>query len=78
MTRAFHQDARQLATAETAFAAIDDADKLAYVRYVKDIPSEEGRAAELAAYRQRPEEAEAILLQARGAFFHYYFGCYRC
>ena len=43
-------------------------DKLQYVLYVKDIPSIEGRAAELALFRRRPEEAEQILLQA-GLFY---------
>ncbi len=39
-------------------------DKTHYVRKVKQIPTEEGRNAELAVYRRKPEEAEAILLQA--------------
>ena len=30
---------------------------------VKQIPTEEGRNAELALYRRRPDEAEAILIQ---------------
>ena len=47
-----------------AFAAIDEMDKLEYVIHIKQIPTEEGRAAELALFRHRPEEAEAILLQA--------------
>ena len=40
-------------------------DKLQYIQHIKQIPSEEGRAAELALFRRRPEEAEAILLQVR-------------
>merc|ERR1712054_515067 len=52
-------------TAEVAFAAIDEVDKLQYVLYIKDIPSPEGRAAELALFRRRPDEAEQILLQAQ-------------
>jgi len=59
---------QELNTAEVAFAAIDEVDKLQYVLYVKDIPSIEGRAAELALFRRRPEEAEQILLQA-GLFY---------
>jgi len=55
---------QELGTAEVAFAAIDEVDKLQYILYIKDIPSPEGRAAELALFRRRPEEAEQILLQA--------------
>jgi hypothetical protein len=40
-------------------------DKLEFVLHVKKIPSEEGRSAELALYRRCPDEAEAILLQAK-------------
>lgn len=35
-----------------------------YIQYIKAIPSEEGRQAELALYRRQPDEAERILLQA--------------
>jgi intraflagellar transport protein 80 len=35
-----------------------------YIQYIKAIPSEEGRNAELALYRRQPNEAERILLQA--------------
>jgi intraflagellar transport protein 80 len=35
-----------------------------YVKFIKDIPSEEGRQAEIAMYRRQPDEAERILLQA--------------
>lgn len=38
-------------------------DKLNFVLKVRQVPSEEGRNAELALYRRRPEEAEAILIQ---------------
>lgn len=48
---------------QAAFAAIDEVDKTHFVRKVKLIPTEEGRNAELALYRRKPEEAEAILLQ---------------
>lgn len=56
--------ARQLDTAEIALAAINEVDKLQYILYIKDVPSEEGRNAEMALFMRRPEEAEAILLQA--------------
>ena len=48
--------AQHLETAETALAAINEVDKLHYVLYIKDIPSPEGRAAELALYRRNPDE----------------------
>jgi intraflagellar transport protein 80 len=53
-----------LDTAEIALAAMKEIDKLHYILYIKDIPSAEGRNAELALYQRRPEEAERILLQA--------------
>eukprot|EP00899_Mesostigma_viride_P006413 jgi/Mesvir1/15773/Mv03342-RA.1 len=56
--------AKELSTAETAFAAIDEVDKLHYILHIKEIPTEEGRNAELALLRRRPDEAESILLQA--------------
>mmetsp|Transcript_23633 Transcript_23633/g.74274 ORF Transcript_23633/g.74274 Transcript_23633/m.74274 type:complete len:624 (-) Transcript_23633:291-2162(-) len=55
---------RHLETAETALAAISEVDKLQYILYIKDVPSEEGRNAELALFMRRPDEAENILLQA--------------
>ena len=55
---------QELETAKEAFASIDEVDKLQYILYIKDIASAEGRAAELALFRRRPEEAEQILLQA--------------
>lgn len=45
--------AKELNTAEVAFAAIDEVDKLHFVNKVKQIPTEEGRNAELALYRRR-------------------------
>ena len=38
-------------------------DKLQFVLYIKDIPTVEGRNAELALWRRCPEEAEKILVQ---------------
>ena len=35
-----------------------------YIQYIKAIPSEEGKQAELALFRRHPDEAERILLQA--------------
>lgn len=56
---------RQLDMAEVALAALTEVDKLQFLLHIKSIPSEEGRSAELALYRRCPDEAEAILLQAR-------------
>ncbi|KAK3271476.1 Intraflagellar transport protein 80 [Cymbomonas tetramitiformis] len=55
---------KNLNTAEVAFAALEELDKLQYVLHIKDMPTEEGRSAELALFRRRPDEAESILLQA--------------
>jgi len=55
---------RNLDTAEVALAAIDEIDKLQFVNYLKERPREEIRNAMLALYRKKPDEAEAILLQA--------------
>eukprot|EP00939_MAST-03C_sp_MAST-3C-sp1_P001027 g1027.t1 len=55
---------RHLETAEIALAAISETDKLQYVTYIKGVPSSEGRAAELALFKGKPDEAESILLQA--------------
>jgi intraflagellar transport protein 80 len=35
-----------------------------YIQYIKSIPSDEGRLAELALFRRQPDEAERILLQS--------------
>ncbi|RKO83675.1 hypothetical protein BDK51DRAFT_38038 [Blyttiomyces helicus] len=57
----FGQD---LNTAEVAYAAIDEVQKVEYICYIRDIPSSEGRAAEMALLRRQPREAENILLAA--------------
>lgn len=53
-----------LHTAEAAYASIDESDKLQYIKYIADIPTQEGRNAELALFQRRQEDAEQILLQA--------------
>eukprot|EP00753_Platysulcus_tardus_P016304 PLAT5593.1.p1 GENE.PLAT5593.1~~PLAT5593.1.p1 ORF type:complete len:772 (-),score=389.49 PLAT5593.1:1637-3952(-) len=55
---------RHLDTVEVALAEIKEVEKLNYVLYIQDIPSEEGRNAELALMMRRPDDAEKILLQA--------------
>ena len=54
----------ELGTAEIAYAALEETDKLQYMRSIQDIASPEGRAAELALFQRRLDEAEQILLQA--------------
>ena len=56
---------RELNTVEIALAAIDEADKVQFINYVKELPSEPARNAALAVYQKRIPEAEQILLQAR-------------
>lgn len=56
---------RHLDTVEIALAALTEVDKLEFILHIKQIPSEEGRNAELALYRRCPDEAEQIMLQAR-------------
>ena len=41
-----------------------------YIQYIKSIPSEEGRLAEMALFRRQPEEAERILLQSSPPLVH--------
>lgn len=55
---------RILDTAEIALAEINEVAKVEYIQYVKKIPSEEGRLAEMALFRRQVDEAERILLQA--------------
>eukprot|EP00351_Strombidinopsis_sp_SopsisLIS2011_P002074 CAMPEP_0116879624 /NCGR_PEP_ID=MMETSP0463-20121206/11438_1 /TAXON_ID=181622 /ORGANISM="Strombidinopsis sp, Strain SopsisLIS2011" /LENGTH=234 /DNA_ID=CAMNT_0004529159 /DNA_START=1451 /DNA_END=2155 /DNA_ORIENTATION=+ len=56
---------RELNTVEIALAAIDEADKVQYINYVKELPSEPSRNAALAVYCKKVNEAENILMQAR-------------
>ncbi|KAJ3118897.1 Intraflagellar transport protein 80 [Phlyctochytrium bullatum] len=55
---------QDLNTAELAYAAIDEVQKVQYICYIRDIPTAEGRSAELALLRKQPREAEAILISA--------------
>lgn len=53
---------RELNTVEIALAAIDEADKVQFINYIKDLPSEPSRNAALALYCKKVNEAEQILL----------------
>jgi intraflagellar transport protein 80 len=57
-------DGQELETAALALSAIDEYDKLEFVQQLVQIPTVEGRNAELALFRRRPDDAEAICLQA--------------
>jgi len=56
---------RELNTAEIALAAIDEADKVQFINYAKELPSEASRNAALAMYCKKCAEAENILLQGK-------------
>merc|ERR1712072_865820 len=56
---------RQLDAAEIALATIGELDKVQYICMIKEIPSSEGRNAELALCRGAPEEAQEVLLQTK-------------
>jgi len=51
----YHQD---LDSAVIALGAIQEVDKLQYIKYIQGIASEEGRNAEMMLYKRCPEEAE--------------------
>jgi intraflagellar transport protein 80 len=54
----------ELATAEVGYGAMMELDKVRYIHWLKNIPSAEGRQAELAVFQRRVDEGERILLQA--------------
>ncbi|KAH3805338.1 hypothetical protein DPMN_133639 [Dreissena polymorpha] len=56
--------AKELNTAEVAYAAIQEADKVQFILNIKDIPVKDARNAEMALLCGNPQDAEAILLQA--------------
>lgn len=56
---------RELETAEIALAAIDEVDKVQFINYIKELPSEASRNSALALYCKKINEAEQILIQAK-------------
>ncbi|GAQ90821.1 intraflagellar transport protein 80 homolog [Klebsormidium nitens] len=56
--------ARETATAEAAYAALGQVAMVDALAYIRALPREEARAAQLAVLQGRIEEAEGILLQA--------------
>ncbi|XP_078484074.1 intraflagellar transport protein 80 homolog [Ciona intestinalis] len=59
---------KDLATAEIAYAAIGEVDKVEYLKHIKSIPSKEVRTAEITLLSGSVNEAEAILIQ--GGFIY--------
>ena len=49
---------RELNTFQIALAAIDEPDKVQFINYIKELPSEPSRNAALALYCKKPKEAE--------------------
>ncbi|GLG95764.1 F-box-like/WD repeat-containing protein ebi [Gryllus bimaculatus] len=61
--------AKNLATAEEAYAAIDENDKVEYIQYIKKVPMRHAQAAEMALLGGNIQDAESMLLQ-NGRIFH--------
>ncbi len=55
---------KQLDMAESSLAELNEVAKVEYIQAIKQIPSDEGKNAELALFKRQPDEAERILLQA--------------
>ncbi|XP_045128913.1 intraflagellar transport protein 80 homolog [Portunus trituberculatus] len=55
---------KELITAEVAYAAINQAEKVQYIRYIKEIPIKEVRVAEMAMLGGHIGDAEATLVQS--------------
>lgn len=54
---------RELTTAEAAYAAIGEVDKVQYINLIKDLPSKESSVAHMLLFSGHLQEAEATLLQ---------------
>ena len=54
---------KELHTAEVAYAAIEQVDKLLYMCHIKELPTIEAREAELLLFRRRLPEAVNVLVQ---------------
>ncbi|XP_067221151.1 intraflagellar transport protein 80 homolog isoform X2 [Chanodichthys erythropterus] len=55
---------RELSTAEVAYAAIGEIDKVQYINFIKDLPSKDSCLAHILLFSGHVQEAEATLLQA--------------
>lgn len=56
---------KELHTAEVAYAAIEQVDKLLYMCHIKELPTIEAREADLLLFRRRMPEAIQVLVQVR-------------
>jgi len=54
---------KELHTAEVAYAAIEEVDKLLFMCHIKELPTAEAREAELLLFRRRHAEAVQVLVQ---------------
>jgi len=54
---------KELHTAEVAYAAIEEVDKLLFMCHIKELPTPEAREAELLCFRRRQAEAVQVLVQ---------------
>nr|XP_060496906.1 intraflagellar transport protein 80 homolog [Panthera onca] len=55
---------RDMTTAEIAYAAIGEIDKVQYINSIKDLPSKESKMAHILMFSGNIQEAEMVLLQA--------------
>lgn len=55
---------KELSTAEIAYAAIEEVEKVQFINVIKEIPSQEGRNAGMALFCGQVKDAENILLQS--------------
>ncbi|XP_062901919.1 intraflagellar transport protein 80 homolog isoform X1 [Mobula hypostoma] len=55
---------KDLLTAEVAYAAIGEIDKVQYINLIKDLPSKESRMAHLLLFTGNVQDAEGILIQS--------------
>ncbi|NXU94950.1 IFT80 protein, partial [Xiphorhynchus elegans] len=55
---------KDMATAEIAYAAIGEIDKVQYINSIKDLPSKESRMAHMLLFSGNTQEAETLLLQS--------------
>eukprot|EP00731_Ephydatia_muelleri_P030250 Em0021g773a len=55
---------KDLATAEIAYAAINEVHKVQYIQHIRSLSSTDRRSAELALFCHQPQQAEAIYLQS--------------
>nr|XP_002194885.4 intraflagellar transport protein 80 homolog isoform X2 [Taeniopygia guttata] len=59
---------KEMSTAEIAYAAIGEIDKVQYIHSIKELPSKESRLAHMLLFSGSTQEAETLLLQA-GLFY---------